>query len=78
MNQLPGLDFDVYFGDAEEQDDLDWRNVLPEEEDNDELDPEERAAVVAMIGFDPTEPEEDGEGEEDGTVENDLPEPPSV
>ena len=75
MNQLPGLDLDVYFGDAEEQDDLDWRNALPEEDDEDEPTPEERAAVVAMIGFDPAEPEE---GEEDGTVENDLPKPPSL
>ena len=76
MNQLPGLDLDVYFGDAEEQDDLNWRNALPEEEDDDdEPTPEERATVVAMIGFDPAEPDE---GEEDGTVENDLPKPPSV
>lgn len=51
---FPGFNSDVYFGDAETP--LpNWREVLPEDSDDDELSPEEYADVVGMIGFDPKE-----------------------
>lgn len=57
-NNLPGLEAEVFFGDAETP--LpDWRKVLPEEnddDDNDELTEEEKQSVIGMIGFDPGEP----------------------
>ena len=55
MATIPGLDDEVFFGDSESQ--LpDWRKSLPEgESDDDEPTPEERAAVVGMLGFDPEE-----------------------
>ncbi len=51
--QIPGLDADVYFGDAERPP-PNWRKELPEDEsDDDEPTPQERADVIEMIGFDP-------------------------
>lgn len=51
---VPGLDADVYFGDAERP--LpDWRKHLPDEDDDDTPQP----GVAAMLGFDPSELEED-------------------
>lgn len=50
---IPGLDADVYFGDPR----LplpDWREELPDADaDEDALSPEERTAIIGMIGFDP-------------------------
>lgn len=57
-NNVPGLNVDVYFGDAERP--LpNWRGILiQEDEDTDELSSEERDSVIGMIGFDPLEYEE--------------------
>jgi hypothetical protein len=58
--EIPGLDgVEVFFGDAERP--LpNWREILPEDDsDGDELTPEEREAVIGMIGFDPAEKEEE-------------------
>jgi hypothetical protein len=58
MASIPGLDADVYFGDAERP--LpDWRQVLPETDDDaDEPTEAERQAVIGMLGFDPRELDE--------------------
>lgn len=57
MSSLPGLNADVYFGDAERS--LpDWRTEAEQddaEEPEDELDEERLAAVRSLLGFDPDE-----------------------
>lgn len=55
MAEIPGLDAEVYFGDTE-QPLPNWREVLPDEDDDsDELSAEDRAAIVGMLGFDPSD-----------------------
>lgn len=66
MASVPGLEADVYYGDAEKA--LpDWReNVADSDEDGEEpeegdtLSDEEHQAVTSILGFDPLE---DGEEE---------------
>ena len=54
MPTLPGMNGDVFFGSVETP--LpDWRNVLPEEKDDDSISEGDRAVVIGMIGFDPRE-----------------------
>lgn len=70
MAAIPGLDADVYFGDAETP--LpDWRSaLLDDDSDEDDASPEQLAAVRGILGFDPAElwPEEVEEEEEVGEV----------
>lgn len=54
MASLPNLDADVFFGDAEKP--LpNWRHWDEPSDDDDEPTPEDRKAVVAVLGFDPNE-----------------------
>lgn len=58
MATLPGLDADVFFGDVAKP--LpDWRPHAHDEDHDDDddepLSPDERAALVGVLGFDPTE-----------------------
>lgn len=62
MARLPGSKSDVYFGGVDEP--LpDWRKAAKRDprQDNDDDTPTaaERRAVVAILGFDPREPEKD-------------------
>ena len=50
--EVPGLESEVYFGDAEAPP-PDWRAVLSEDEPDPEDDPENAATATAMLGFDP-------------------------
>lgn len=54
-HSLPGMNTDIFFGDAEKP--LpDWREDLPDDDsDDDDLSDDERAKIVALIGFDPAE-----------------------
>lgn len=55
MPNLPGLEHDVYFGEADE--DLpDWREEAEMDEDDDASDPDKASEdVIAILGFDPFE-----------------------
>src|ERR1700674_2861444 len=67
MADIPGLEADVYFGDAATP--LpDWRADLPEEDDE-EPSEEWRRAVAGMLGFDPSELDDDT-GENDGAEDD--------
>lgn len=53
MPSLLGLDADVYFGDTTKP--LPAVDPPPEGSDDDTLTPEERAALVSVLGFDPND-----------------------
>lgn len=47
-----GLDSDVYFGDADDDKDIDWRE---EDDDQDDDNDDPQPGVEAMLGFNPDE-----------------------
>ncbi len=55
--EIPGLEADVFFGDAETQT-PDWRETLPEEDDDAEPSEEDIQATIGILGFDPRESEQ--------------------
>lgn len=63
MPDIPGLKADVFFGDAQADQLPDWRKLIPDRDDEDDedepLSTAERAALVGILGFDPTELETD-------------------
>ena len=66
MPEMPGLAGEVYFGDVESP--LpDWRAESADESDGDSITPEQRAAVIGMLGFDPRE---SGEEPDESSLEN--------
>lgn len=63
MPSLPGMPGDVYFGSPDEP--LpDWRKEMPEggPDDDDDAEPteEDKAAVRAILGFDPDRVDDEG------------------